>query len=83
MPEIPLEYRKWVADYVARTADVAGRCREASLEMNSRFPELVPERGMVLAADGRRYMHWWLMGPFGEIVDPTEIQFGRIVEYPV
>jgi hypothetical protein len=78
----PLEYSDWMAAYAARTADVAGKCREAAIEMHARFPELVPHRGMVLASDGRRHMHWWLVDPFGEILDPTASQFGNIIEYP-
>jgi len=80
--QIPLEYAKWIGKYREKVGATAGKCREAAIGMNAVFPELVPDRGMVLAADGMMYMHWWLVGPFGEIVDPTEDQFGRIVSYP-
>ena len=71
-------YRRWIAAYVARRAVKGGllhQCREATLEMSRAFPELKRVAGRVELADGKRWVHAWMVAPDGELLDPTVLQF--------
>lgn len=75
------DYTKWITDYLARTPNVYGLCKEATAEMQKAFPELQLVPGYVETFWGRRD-HFWLKAPDGTILDPTESQFpGGISSY--
>lgn len=76
------KYKKWISAYQERVGDVTRKCKSATLEMQESFPCLIRKRGTVLIPfSNRRPVHWWLEAPNGDIIDPTESQFGCILEY--
>lgn len=52
-----------------------GKCAEATLAMEERFPELTRTRGYYLDLFWGPREHWWLVDQQGRIVDPTCLQF--------
>jgi hypothetical protein len=49
-----------------------GECKERCESMRAVFPELEMVRGHVsLIYGSHQEPHWWLIGPEGEIIDPT------------
>lgn len=76
------KYKNWMMAYQERTDNVKNKCASATLEMQKAFPCLVRKRGAVLIPlSNRKYTHWWLEAPDGIKIDPTEYQFGCILEY--
>ena len=76
------KYKNWIFAYQERVIALKNKCASATLEMQKAFPELVRKRGTVLIPfSNRRPTHWWLETPDGDIIDPTEYQFGCILEY--
>lgn len=59
-----------------------GHCVETTLAMQKEFPELKRVRGHAwMAGSPRPYPHWWLVCPMGNVIDPTESQFGTVLFY--
>lgn len=76
------EYKEWIEDYIEGVGDTRGQCDNATNLMRETYPELIRKRGhVVVPFTNKRSEHWWLEDPDGEIVDPTEIQFGCILDY--
>lgn len=66
------DYDEWILENVDNPF---GTCREWSWAMAAFFPELRLAKGRYVQWDGRRFCHWWCVGPDGTIVDPTRAQF--------
>lgn len=75
------DYGAWIERYQAAHPKLLGLCAEATLEMQTAFPELRRVRGHVDINERKPWSHWWLVTPSGEIVDPTARQFPVILEY--
>ena len=76
------KYEVWIVAYRKRVITLKNKCTSATLEMQRAFPELIRKRGTVLIPfSNRRPTHWWLETPDGTTIDPTESQFGCILEY--
>lgn len=76
-------YDAWIVANVP--GDGYGRCGEVTLAMLAAFPELTRVRGHYLDPLWGEREHWWLVTPWGEIIDPTAAQFpsrGRGVYTP-
>ena len=72
------EYADWIEGYLAsHPHGVVGMCAYASNLMMATFPELQLHGGFVKTPLGVD-LHYWLTSPEGEIVDPTESQFGKL-----
>lgn len=76
------KYRKWVFSYQRRVITLKNKCESATIEMQKSFPCLIRKRGVVeITFSNRKPEHWWLETPDGDIIDPTEPQFGCFLEY--
>ena len=76
------KYDVWIVAYRKRVITLKNKCASATVEMQKAFPGLIRKRGTVLIPfSNRRPTHWWLETPDGVIIDPTESQFGCILEY--
>ena len=76
------KYKVWIIAYRERVITLKNKCTSATVEMQKAFPELIRKRGTVLIPlSNRRPTHWWLETTDGVIIDPTESQFGCILEY--
>jgi hypothetical protein len=76
-------YDRWIATHYPPTADVTGKCAEATAEMAAAFPELRRVRGHYVCHLAGRRQHWWLVDEAGAVVDPTRQQFasGSLGDY--
>lgn len=52
-------------------------CSTICERMNKAFPELILHGGFVRTPLGTD-VHYWLVSPDGDIIDPTEAQFGEL-----
>lgn len=76
------KYHLWIEGYKKIEGSVKNKCLEATLKMKEEFPELIRKRGHIIGAySNRKCEHWWLATEDGTIIDPTESQFGMILEY--
>lgn len=66
-------YAKWIYENVKGTG--LAQCGHYTALMNAAFPELRRARGLYYCYFWGTRTHWWLIGPNGEIVDPTAAQF--------
>lgn len=73
------KYDEWIADYLVKHPNVRGRCREVCDLMLTNFPELELRGGYSHTTMGCE-VHYWLLSPDGEIVDPTVSQYGSLRE---
>lgn len=67
-------YARWIEKMLA-AVNPQGACVGMTLSMKRDFPELTRVRGHFVDGVGKRYTHWWLVDPRGNIVDPTVTQF--------
>lgn len=78
---IKMIYNEWMEKY-NDAHDVSLMCAEATEEMVIQFPELIRVRGHVISTKRLDEVpHWWCTDPNGNILDPTEKQFGQIIAY--
>jgi len=74
------KYKKWIHDYIESLPGVFnptyGRCQEATAKMAKEFPELTIVPGWANDHD-----HFWCVDPKGNIVDPTDQQFIKPIDY--
>jgi len=70
-------YRQWIIDKVPKNCH--GMCGGTTAMMVADFPELRRVRGHAIIR-GHRHPHWWCQAEDGEVIDPTESQFGLPVE---
>lgn len=68
------EYTEWISNWL-KSNEAYGACAEATLEMQTAFPELIRVRGHFHDAIWGERQHWWLKTKEEEIVDPTASQF--------
>lgn len=68
-------YQKYIANLKLTYSTAFGYCKPVCQEMNKVFPELKLVRGHYYDASWGERMHWWLVDPDGNIIDPTAIQF--------
>ena len=71
------DYAAWIDAYIDQGNVIVGHCRNVCEAMLAEFPELELRGGFVRTRLGND-LHYWLRAPSGEIVDPTEAQFGRL-----
>lgn len=71
------KYQKWIENFLVSDNEIHGMCRSVCELMQKDFPELVLHGGYVLTDLGTD-LHYWLVSPDGEVVDPTEEQFGGL-----
>lgn len=86
-----IQYKEWIHQFLYRINDPTGKCRGAVEDMKAHFPELKIEKGYVvhpfiqpdtlIKNDFHGVPHWWLIDEEGSIVDPTESQFPKPLEY--
>lgn len=70
-------YDAWIEKFIAEGREIHGMCCSTCELMQMDFPELVLHGGYVQTALGTD-LHYWLETPDGEIIDPTESQFGGL-----
>lgn len=76
------EHKAWIEKNYPTRAEAWGQCAQACHAMAAAFPELRITNGEIYAIlDPEPRLHWWLVDPTGEIVDPTAHQFQGIAEY--
>jgi len=76
------KYTEWIKQFNTDNPNTKSMCNEATDKMISEFPELNQIRGHVIST--LRYdqvPHWWCTDNDGNVLDPTEKQFGQIVAY--
>lgn len=71
------KYEEWIQKLLASGAEIHGMCNSICELMRKDFPELEMHGGYVITALGTD-VHFWLEDPDGNIVDPTEEQFGLL-----
>lgn len=71
------KYEKWISDFIEAGNEIHGMCCSTCELMQKDFPELTLRGGYVETALGND-LHFWLISPEGDIVDPTEEQFGGL-----
>ena len=75
------KYVEWIKTHAINPT---GKCAEYTLAMQKDFPELTRVRGYYNCPLHGKRDHWWLVGPGGNIIDPTVNQFstkGYAAEY--
>ena len=76
------KYRNWIESNYPTWGTARGKCHQACLDIQKIFPELTITNGFVWALGyPTEQEHWWLKDTEGNIVDPTKIQFGGILNY--
>lgn len=70
-----MTYADFIAEHWPDRQSAYGRCQDAAAAMAAQFPELTLTRGHYYCTSWGERQHWWCVGPSGEIVDPTAIQF--------
>lgn len=81
------KYQDWITLNYLTSQKARRACEEATLSMESAFPELIRVRGLAVVEEPyglppTRTPHWWLKTEDGEIVDPTAHQYPtRILSY--
>ena len=76
------KYTDWITKYNIEHPNTKLMCKSATDEMIEAFPELNQIRGHVIST--KRFdqaPHWWCTDSKGNILDPTEKQFGQVVAY--
>jgi len=77
-----IKYTQWIEEYRTKNPNTALMCKSATGEMIKTFPELTQIRGHVISTLRlNQTPHWWCIDNAGNILDPTEDQFGQIVAY--
>lgn len=79
------EYKVWISKFLQSVQNnCSGMAARACNEMVTAFPELTVVQGRVVESlHPVEQPHVWCQAPNGEIVDPTESQFSKILTYVV
>lgn len=81
------EYSAWINKHYPTPESARLACKEATLEMAYKFPELKRVRGLAsveepFGLNPTRTPHWWLTDLTGTIIDPTAHQYPtKILSY--